>query len=78
MPEDIPDTLDASQLEAWRLALAALEAERKRLIEKYGRRIAELKKAIKTLERDLARQPKRTSAKEAARPKRARKAKASK
>jgi len=48
---EAPDSNREHQLLAWRLALAALEAERARLIAKYDRRIAALRDAIQTLER---------------------------
>ncbi len=64
--------LGDAQLEAWRLALAALEGERARLIAKYDQRISELKKSIKELERSLARQPRPDQGKPPARSRRSR------
>ena len=47
------------QLQSLQIALAAQEGERARLLAKYDRRISELKKAIKPLERELAQKTKR-------------------
>jgi hypothetical protein len=42
-------TLDV-QISGWRLAIAALEAERARVLEKYDRRLAALRYALKAHE----------------------------
>ncbi len=70
---EAPDAARASSLAAWRLALAALEAEKARLIAKYDQRIAELRQAIKGLEQGPSRQPRPTRAPSVRQPKPARK-----
>jgi hypothetical protein len=64
-----------NQFQNLQIALAAQEGERARLLAKYDGRISELKKAIKTLERDLARKTKPTPEKTVKKPKRPRKLK---
>ncbi len=72
---EAPDAARASSLAAWRLALAALEAEKARLIAKYNQRIAELQKAIKALERGAVHKPLAHRSPTGPRPKPARKSK---
>ncbi len=72
---EAPDAARAASLAAWRLALAALEAEKARLVAKYDQRIADLRQAIKSLERGPSRKPPPTRTPSAPRPKRARKGK---
>jgi hypothetical protein len=79
---DAPDVQasDAARepsLVAWRLALAALEAEKARLVAKYSQRIAESQKAIKTLQRGTAPKSPLPHPKSASQPKPARKKKLS-
>jgi DnaJ-domain-containing protein 1 len=47
---EAPADYSFSELEAYRLSLAAVEAERARLLAKYDARIKALKKAIRELE----------------------------
>ncbi len=72
---EAPDAARASSLAAWRLALAALEAEKARLVAKYDQRIADLRQAIKGLERGPSRKPRPTRSSQASPPKPARRGK---
>ena len=63
------------QLQSLQMALAAQEGERARLIAKYDQRISELKKAIKTAERELAQKTKPKPENPVEKPKRPRKPK---
>ncbi len=69
-----------TQLVALRLALAALQAEKARLVEKYDRRIAALQEAIEAMERGPgpAPEPESPGGEPASPPKRERKSEASK
>ncbi len=66
---EAPDATRTSSLAAWRLALAALEAEKARLTAKYNQRIAELQQAIKILERGTSRKPRPPRTPSASQPK---------
>jgi hypothetical protein len=67
----LPTELDDGQLrlQSLQFALAAQESERARLLAKYDEHINELKKAIKTLERELAHKSKSEPEKPVKKPK---------